>query len=168
MTTDTSEKGLETLIVAQMTGEPVSVHGGPNFVDKPEPFVGLHNWILGNPQDYDRAFTVDFAQLRAFLCATQENLIQAFDLDHDSPIRQKFLARLQGEIGKRGVIHVLRNGIKCGPHDVTLFYGTPSPGNAKAVERFARNRFSVTRQLRYSRDDTANALDLACRSRHSS
>src|SRR5207245_1719915 len=31
----------------------------------------------------------------------------------------------------------------------------------KAAERFALNRFSVTRQLRYSRDDTANALDLA-------
>jgi hypothetical protein len=44
---------------------------------------------------------------------------------------------------------VLRNGIKHGPHDVTLFYGTPSAGNVKAAERFAQNRFSVTRQLRY-------------------
>ena len=42
-----------------------------------------------------------------------------------------------------------------------LFYGTPSPGNPKAADRFALNRFSVTRQLRYSRDDTAHALDLA-------
>src|SRR5690606_35077130 len=75
--------------------------------------------------------------------------------------RQKFLARLQGEIGKRGVIDVLRHGVKHGPHEAALFYGTPSPGNAKAAERFAANRFSVTRQLRYSRDDTANALDLA-------
>jgi type I restriction enzyme R subunit len=100
-------------------------------------------------------------QLRAFLTATQEKLIAAVDLDHDSPTRQKFLARLQGEIGKRGVIDVLRNGIKHGPHDVTLLYGTPSPGNTKAAERFARNRFSVTRQLRYSRDETANSLDLA-------
>ncbi len=41
-----------------------------------------------------------------------------------------------------------------------LFYGTPSPGNATAAERFAANRFSVTRQLRYSRDETQLALDL--------
>jgi type I restriction enzyme, R subunit len=41
------------------------------------------------------------------------------------------------------------------------FYGTPTPGNVKAARRFAAIRFSVTRQLRYSRDDTANALDLA-------
>jgi len=30
-----------------------------------------------------------------------------------------------------------------------MFFGTPSPGNPKAVERFAANRFSITRQLRY-------------------
>jgi type I restriction enzyme, R subunit len=160
MKTDTSEIGLESLIVGQMTGR----HGRATvegFDDKPEPLVGLYYWILGNPQDYDRAFTMDLVQLRAFLAATQERLIQAFELDHDGPIRQKFLARLQGEIGKRGVIDVLRNGIKHGPHDVALSYGTPSPGNVKAAERFAQNRFSVTRQLRYSRDETANALDLA-------
>jgi type I restriction enzyme, R subunit len=56
---------------------------------------------------------------------------------------------------------VHRQNISSGAHDVDLFYGTPSPGNAKAAERFALNRFSVTRQLRYSRDDTAHALDLA-------
>ena len=42
-----------------------------------------------------------------------------------------------------------------------LFYGTPSPGNAKAAARFAANRFSVTRQLRYSTDETRLSLDLA-------
>ncbi len=45
-------------------------------------------------------------------------------------------------------------------HHIDLFYGTPSPGNPKAAERFAANRFSVTRQLRYSRDETQRALDL--------
>jgi type I restriction enzyme, R subunit len=159
MPTDTGEKGLEALIVAQMTGRPAPVGGGMS--DDPEPFVGLHNWILGNPQAYDRAFTVDLVQLRAFIASTQEPLVEALDLDHDSPARQKFLARLQGEISKRGTIDVLRKGIKHNAHDVTLFYGTPTPGNAKALELFARNRFSVTRQLRYSAVETANALDLA-------
>src|SRR6185312_12940683 len=164
MPTDTSERGLEDLIVADMTGRP-PVRAGGGFTEEPEPFVGLHNWLLGDPKAYDRAWTVDLAQLRAFIAATQPLLVAALDLDNDgeahSPGRQKFLARLQGEIGKRGVIDVLRHGIKHGPHDVDLFYGTPSAGNARAAERFALNRFSVTRQLRYSRDDTAHALDLA-------
>jgi type I restriction enzyme R subunit len=153
MKTDTSEKGLEALIVADLTGRKAPTGGGFSF-------VGLHNWLLGDPKSYDRVWTVDLAQLRAFIVATQPPLLSALDLDNDSPIRQKFLARLQGEIGRRGVIDVLRHGVKHGQHNIDLFYGTPSPGNPKAAELFALNRFSVTRQFRYSREDTANALDL--------
>ena len=158
MTTDTSEKGLEALIVADMTGHAsVPASGHPSD----EPSVHRSNWVRGEPRDYDRAWTVDLVQFRAFVAATQPLLVAALDLESDSPTRQKFLARLQGEIGKRGVIDVLRHGIRHGQHDVDLFYGTPSQGNPKAAERFGLNRFSVTRQLRYSRDDTAHALDLA-------
>jgi len=54
-----------------------------------------------------------------------------------TPVRRKFLARLQREITKRGVIDVLRKGLKHEKHDLALFYGTPSPGNAKAKALFA-------------------------------
>jgi type I restriction enzyme, R subunit len=141
MKTDISEKGLEAAIVRHMT-----IDGG---------------WIPGKPGDYDRSYAVDFMQLRAFIEATQPDLVEALDLRNDSPQRQKFLARLQGEIAKRGVIDVLRLGVKHGPHTIELFFGTPTPGNVKAEERYAANRFSVTRQLRYSLDETMNALDLA-------
>jgi type I restriction enzyme R subunit len=157
MTTDTSEKGLEALIVAQMTGQPAT----PESADQPEGCIGLSKWLLGDPQDYDRAWTVDLAQLTAFLTATQPKLVEALDVGADGPARQKFLARLQGEIGKRGIVDILRKGLKHGPHEINLFYGSPSPGNIQATERFALNRFSVTRQLRYSRDEMARALDLA-------
>ena len=55
---------------------------------------------------------------------------------------------------------MLRHGIDHGPHHLALFYGTPSAGNQKAQERFEQNRFTVTRQLRYSRDETQRALDI--------
>ncbi len=42
-----------------------------------------------------------------------------------------------------------------------LFQGAPTSGNAKAEPLFAANVFSVTRQLRHSRDETRLALDLA-------
>lgn len=158
MTTDTSEKGLEALIVADMTGRASGTASGH---PSEEPASHQPDWLQGEPRDYDRAWTVDLVQFQSFVAATQPPLLAALDLESDSPTRQKFLARLQGEIGKRGVIDVLRHGIRHGQHDVDLFYGTPSPGNPKAAERFALNRFSVTRQLRYSRDDTAHALDLA-------
>jgi type I restriction enzyme R subunit len=172
MKTDTTEQGLEALIVAQMIGRPVAPSQPVGFGEDPEPFAGLRTWLHGDPNDYDRGWAVDLVQLRAFVAATQLPLVEPLDLDGDTPARRKFLARLQGEIAKRGVIDILRHGLKHGPHEIALFYPSPSPGNPKAAERFAQNRFSVTRQLRYS-ETNANALDLAlfvnvCRSRHSS
>ncbi len=138
--TDTSEYGLETIIVNGMLER---------------------GWIASQPGDYNREYAVDLAQLHAFLSATQPDALAHLPLDPDNPDGRQFLARLQGEITKRGVIDVLRNGIS---HkrvsQLDLFYGTPSPDNPKAVARFAQNRFSVTRQLRYSRDETRLALDL--------
>jgi type I restriction enzyme R subunit len=159
MTTDTSEKGLESLIVAWMTVATAPLVPTGDAHETHAPYGG--EWILGDARDYVRESAVDLAQLSAFLRATQTEAAAALDLNEDSPRRRKFLDRLQGEVSKRGVIDVLRHGVKHGPHQLDLFYGTPSPGNPVAAERYAQNRFSVTRQLRYSRDETQLALDLA-------
>ncbi len=140
MTTDTTEKGLEALIVRDMIAA---------------------GWLRGDPAHYDREYCVDLAQLADFFQSTQPEAAEALNLGDDGPTRRTFLARLQGEITKRGTIDVLRHGIKHGPHHLDLFYGTPSPGNPAAALRYTQNRFSVTRQLRYSRDETQLALDLA-------
>ena len=158
MTSDTSERGLERLICTAMTGAPCDCGSTAAVAERPAAYSA--GWICGDPDDYDREYCVDLAQLHAFLIQTQPRVAEALDLDADGPTRRKFLARLQGEISKRGTIDVLRHGIKHGPHDIELFYGTPSAGNAAAAARYAQNRFSVTRQLRYSRDETKLALDL--------
>ncbi len=160
MKTDTSERGLERLICTAMTGHPCDPGGGAADRVAERPAVYGTGWIGGDANDYDREYCVDLAQLGAFLREAQPRVAEALDLDHDSPTRRKFLARLQGEISKRGTIDVLRHGIKDGPHQVELFYGTPSKDNAAAADRYAQNRFSVTRQLRYSRDETQLSLDL--------
>jgi type I restriction enzyme R subunit len=160
MTTDTSERGLEDLIVCAMTGHTDLLSPAHIATETSVPVAGGTGWLLGDPHHYDRDYCVDLVQLRGFVLATQEDLADALSLATDGPTRRTFLARLQGEISRRGTIDVLRHGVKHGPHHVDLFYGTPSPDNEKAVELFARNRFSVTRQLRYSADETALALDL--------
>ncbi len=169
--TDTSEKGLERLICTALTGHPcdpgtfdaetVVEAGAPWGTAPSTPGATGGGWIGGQPETYDREYCLDLAQLRCFLKATQPKVAEALDIYQDTPTRRKFLARLQGEISKRGVIDVLRRGIRDGAHDVTLFYGTPSPENRVAVELHRQNRFSVTRQLRYSKDETQRALDLA-------
>ena len=158
MTTDTSEKGLERLICAALTGADCDPPQGGMVRERPSSYGA--GWICGDPQDYDREYCVDLAQLSAFLHATQPVAAESLDLGQDSATRRKVLARLQGEVTRRGTIDVLRKGIKHGPHQIDLMYGTPSPGNEKAHVQYAQNRFSVTRQLRYSNDNAQLALDL--------
>ena len=158
MTTDTTEKGLERLICIAMAGHACEPAQGGAVAERPANYgVG---WIGGDPQDYDREYCIDLAQVSAFLHDTQPVAAEPLDLGQGSPTRRKFLARLQGEVAKRGTIDVLRKGVKHGPHQIDLMYGTPSPGNEKAGVQYGQNRFSVTRQLHYSQDNTQLALDL--------
>ena len=140
-TTDTSEKGLESLIVASLVNEA--------------------GYVEGDPKDYDREHAVDSVRLFEFLSATQEEVVRELGISSAGPKRTQFLHRIQGEISKRGVVDVLRKGIKHGPASVDLFYGLPSRGNVRAAKLFKANIFSVTRQLHYSRSETALSLDLA-------
>ena len=81
MRTDTSEKGLESLIVADMT-------------------VG--GWSARRPDDYNREYAVDLVQLRAFLTETQPAAAEALDLGNDSPVRQKFWPGFRARYRARG------------------------------------------------------------------
>ena len=158
MTTDTTELGLESLICDSLTGAGRDAAQDDLARERP-PSYGP-GWILGEPHDYDREHCVDLTQLSAFLRDTQPRAAESLDLGQDSPTRRRFLARLQREVSRRGTVDVLRNGVKHGPHQVDLMYGTPSPGNERAEVLYGQNRFSVTRQLRYSLDQAQLALDL--------
>lgn len=163
MTTDISEKGLETVIMRAMTGtDGLAVQSG---VATPQDSYGGTGYIAGSAKDYDRANALDVPQLFSFLRATQPEAFKKLGLASYDDLRDiarlKFLARISTEIGKRGVIDVLRKGIEHHPAGhFDLFYGTPSKGNAKAAALNALNRFSITRQLAYSTDETRRALDL--------
>jgi type I restriction enzyme R subunit len=140
-TTDTSEKGLEALIVRDLC-----TSGG---------------YVQGNPTDYNRDVAVDVVQLLAFLQATQPKAVETLELASDGIKRTQFLHRIQGEIAKRGVVDVLRKGVSHGPAHVDLYKLLPTPGNVNAAENFGKNIFSVTRQLRYSNDESQRSLDVA-------
>ena len=97
-TTDTSEKGLETLIVESMVNEA--------------------GYQQGTNEDYDHEHAVDLSRLLVFIQQTQPKIFDTLGIAEDGPKQTQFLHRLQGEVAKRGVIDVLRNGIKHGPCSV--------------------------------------------------
>ncbi len=140
MPTDTSEKGLEALIV--------------------ESLVDLNKYEQGANEDYSREYASDITRLLRFIEQSQPEVFARLKLGEDGIKRKQFLDRLQGEIAKSGIIYVLRKGFNCYPEQVTLFYGAPSKENVAAVEKYKQNIFSVTRQLHYSQDETKLSLDL--------
>ena len=163
MSTDVTEKGLETLIMRHMTGSDGLAAQAIMVAERPLAYGGT-GYTAGSPKDYDRAQALDVVQLFAFLSVTQPEAFKKLEMAEPGNPRDinrlRFLTRLSSEIGKRGVIDVLRKGLAHGPVNFDLFYGTPSPGNETAAALHAQNRFTITRQLAYSNDETRRALDL--------
>ena len=140
MLTNTRENGLETLIIKWL--------------------VEQNGYEEGTNADYNKEFALDETRLFRFLQDTQPVQMDKLGVFTSDQKKIQFLNRLQGEITKRGIIDVLRNGIKVYPVDLIMFYLTPTENNTKAKEMFGKNIFSVTRQLRYSQDAGKLALDI--------
>jgi type I restriction enzyme R subunit len=140
LTTNTRESGLEALIVDWL--------------------VNHNGYEQGTNADYNREYAIDETRLFRFLQDTQPDAMEKLGVFKADLKKKQFLNRLQGEIAKRGIIDVLRNGIKIYPVDLIMFYLTPTENNVKARVMHEKNIFSVTRQLQYSLDTTRLALDL--------
>ena len=138
--TNTKENGLEALIVKWL--------------------VDHNGYEEGSNADYNKEYAIDETRLFRFLQDTQPDQMDKLGVFKSEQKKRQFLNRLQGELAKRGIIDVLRNGIKVYPVDLIMFYLTPTENNVKAREMFEKNIFSVTRQLRYSQDAGKLALDL--------
>lgn len=138
--TNTKESGLESLIVKWL--------------------VEHNGYEQGTNADYNREYAVDETRLFRFLTETQPDALDKLGVHQSDMKKKQFLNRLQGEIAKRGIIDVLRNGVKVYPANLIMFYLTPTENNVKAKEMFEKNIFSVTRQLEFSPDATRLALDM--------
>ena len=138
--TNTKESGLEALIVKWL--------------------VDQNGYEQGTNADYNREYAVDETRLFRFLQDTQPDALEKLGVFKSDMKKKQFLNRLQGEIAKRGIIDVLRNGVKIYPANLIMFYLTPTENNTKAKEMFEKNIFSVTRQLQYSMYATRLALDI--------
>lgn len=138
--TDTKESGLETLIVKWL--------------------VEHNGYEEGSNADYNKEYALDETRLFRFLKASQPDEMDKLGVFVNEQKKRTFLNRLQSELAKRGVIDVLRNGVKVYPADLIMFYLTPNENNQVAKDNYQKNIFNVTRQLHYSQDAGKLALDL--------
>ena len=112
-------------------------------------------------EDYDPALCLVPQDVLDFVLATQPREWQRLTQHHGEEVKERFLKRLSSEIGNRGALDVLRNGIKDMGCRFRLAYFRPASGlNEETRKMYLGNLFSVVRQLHYSEKNT-KSLDLA-------
>lgn len=140
MPTDTSEKGLETLIEKYL--------------------LETNGYFRGMPSDYSTDYALDCDKLELFLCSTQEDKVQR-TVDFKNPhIRHSFFDRLKNEISKRGVIDVIRKGYNYNTTHFDMYYPFPSELSESGQSYYDRNIFSVTRQVHFSVANPDLSIDM--------
>jgi len=128
----------------------------PPYADEPVP----GGYRRRNPSDYDRGLCLLPQDLLDFLLATQAKEWEKLRQHHGAEVRERFLARLSREIGRRGALDLLRNGVRDSGCKFQLAYFRPASGLNPELQRLhAANLFAVVRQLHYS-EKGEQSLDL--------
>lgn len=148
MTTDTSEKGLENIIEECL-------------VDAKGVREESSRWTKRTSDDFNREFCLDEDMLRAFLQSTQAEKVERTRIYESATNTRKFLERLRDQITERGIVAVLRHGMEHNATRFDLYYPVPTAGNLRAAKEYEQNRWTVVRQLHFSKKKTADSVDMA-------
>ena len=117
-------------------------------------------YVKGNPNDYNKEFALDTKILFDFLEDTQPKKMDKLREIYKDQYQFKVLSRLNRELNNRGMIDVLRHGIKDYGVYLDLAYFQPdSKLNEKTVKLYEKDRISVTRQVHYSIKNE-NSIDM--------
>ncbi len=139
--TDLSEKEFETKIV--------------NFL------VNNNGYEQGVTSDYDTTFAVDPSRIERFLRDTQLDKVTQSRIFDNEVNRNKFFKRLSDELKKKGVVHILRNGLTHINYVFDFYKPWPSELNETAKRDYKKNIFCIIRQLQYSAANHGLAIDMA-------
>jgi type I restriction enzyme R subunit len=159
-----SERSFEETIEATLIGADLGTYLGDKVMvrETAPPYGDMvpGGYQKRQPEDYDRKLCLIARDVFDFIYATQPKEWVKLKQHHGVDVKERFLKRLYSEIGQRGVLDVLRNGIKDSGCKFCLAYFHPSSGLNEALQRlYEANLFSVIRQLQYS-EKNDKSLDL--------
>lgn len=163
MNIDISERNFEDVVEASL------LRGGPHavavagMVAAPEAPYGLYaagGYLKRSYKDYDRELCLDVEMLVGFAEASQPKEWERLKAHYGSDVKERFAQRVSSEITKRGVIDVLRKGVKDAGVKFELYFPRPpSALNPDLQKLYEANLFSVVRQLHYSTSNE-NSIDV--------
>ena len=140
------------------------VHTEFAFEERVEYELLRRGWIRG-PRAYDAELGLATAEMWEFVGKTQvekfEKLIELHGGDQATAMRA-FAIRVANEADARGVLDVLRHGVKDRGVLVDLCYFRPGHTlAADALKEYNANVLSVERQLHFSARERNDSVDLA-------
>ncbi len=164
MHSQTNEQALEAAIERTLTGtciEAIKKDGASvNAVNENvEIYRTGKGYYIGQPANFNARFAIDEQFFWSFLENTQKEELEK--LQKQSDWKLKILNRYDRLVKKYGILYLLKKGLQVDDANFTLFYESPLASSSQQVkDNFAQNRFSETRQLRYSIDNPREEIDM--------
>ncbi len=154
MSPEISERAFEDAIeCALLERGPDACVGDSSLVREVAPTYGEDapgGYRKRSARDYEAGLCLVPVDVLNFILATQPKEWEKLEQHHGADLRDRFLKRLSREIGRRGALDVLRNGIKDSGCRFQLAYFRPPSGLNEELQRLhAANLFAVLRQLYY-------------------
>ncbi|MFC9475944.1 type I restriction endonuclease subunit R [Nocardia sp. NPDC056952] len=145
----------------------MSVHSEAAFGDAIVAAMVDNGWREGNPHEYHAELALDVGELLTFISETQQpewdNLVATYGEDQDEA-QKGFAKRLAQELVAKGLVKVLREGVKDRGVLIRVAYFKPNlVGSEDFLNAYRANRLTVVRELPYATKPGASRprLDLA-------
>jgi len=130
------------------------------FEDHIEQSLNSSGYKSVSPLLYDKDLCLIPTVLSEFIQTSQPKTFEKLSLQYGDQTESKLIKRISSEIEKRGVIDVLRRGVKDRGSNFDLVYFEPKSGlNVEHQDLYKQNKFSVVRQLKYS-NQNENSIDM--------
>lgn len=138
--TNTKESGFEEFIEQQL--------------------VSLHKYRSRPSSSYNKDLCMDTELVLEFIQTTQKDSWNKLVEQYGGDVANRFLARLDEELLSRGLLSVLREGVKDRGVNIRLAYWKPENNkNPETLTDYAGNILSVMRQVKYSAKNE-NSIDM--------
>ena len=159
MVSQTNEQALEAAIEKALTG--TCSKELKTSIGEATPNYANTLYQIGLPSDFDVHYALDTKLFWQFLQMTQEPELEKLKRTSPHDWERKVLERFDRLIKKHGVLHLLKKGLNVDDAFFNLMYPAPLASSSEKVkENFAANIFSVTRQLRYSKANPLQEIDM--------
>ncbi|MDE7433171.1 MAG: DEAD/DEAH box helicase family protein [Lachnospiraceae bacterium] len=117
-------------------------------------------YIKGSMATYDKSNAIDLLLLKTFIHNTQPKAWDRFCKVYGAEADKQLYKRFDEEVQAKGLIHVLRKGIKDRGIELKFCYFAPPSGlNEDLICKYNNNILTCTRQFYYSTQNT-NSIDM--------